>query len=303
MLLPTDNQTEGVVITDAPASTPTPYPPDIASGPGFMPFTPIFRERSLWLAMLISLAILLLMYQFFTYTYVGTRDWWYFNTIGTGWHSQSIPRTGDYWTSSAGTIYFRNLGYPFADRNLIVFVAAYDNPAPAFTHTIAISVGSQTVLTLEARDLADKEVTVSAALLRAAGPDQMVTIRDVTQYPAGTQGEHGVAFSGASLNPVNIGILSPALPPLDFILLFPLQTLLGYSIARRRNSARKSISPALTAIYVGLGATVGLRTLLFLLYAIVLVITAAYAMYRWRRELANWVLHLRHPDDERFRLA
>jgi hypothetical protein len=302
MILPTDNQTEGVVITDAPPSVPKP-PPPIASGPGLMPFTPMFRERALWLAMLGSLAILLVSYQFSIWTYINTSTWWYFNSIGDGWHSGNRLTDGSLWTSSTGAVYIRNFGYPLSDYQLQVFASGYDGNNQPYTHTATISMGSQELLTFDVKELTSKRVLLSAGSLRSVGPDPAIIIRDITKYPPGTGGEHGVALWSLYLQNPDLNYWNPALPPLDLILLIPLLSLLIYAIARRRSSAKASAVRALNICAPLLLLSITLRTVLFLFYSGITLIAGLIALYRWRRELANWLLHLRHPDDERFRMA
>jgi len=335
MILPTDNQTEGVVITDAPpailpVSASAPNPP-AAAGPRLIPFRKVLRERWLWLTCGIALLILVLAYQSFP-DYLAIFDTSISNEyIPTYSRAADLMRLGDGWglprpispqatghpnsdgsygipisplyTTGSGDLQLYNFGYPLGTGTYNLEVEVSANVPMSFT----VSVGSQIIGTYAAQNDGYRPIVkIPASAFLAASPNPTITFSITHSAPATPEsGTPNLDIPLLYLHAPSLFVL--VVPPL-FLLLWVLPfTMLCYFIVR------KTRSPAQRAISLAILNLVPLCCLLLfilnldrrrdigsnLLWPLLLALLAAIIV--WRRELANWLLHLRYPDDERFR--
>lgn len=227
--------------------------------------------------------------------------------MGDGWQTdRKTPDTP--WTNTAGRIYLRNFGYPYAsDYNLSVMASVYDEYSEASSHSFAVAINGHPLgshvfsndPTIKKANLEDFSTTISATLL-LSGSDPDLVITDTTPYPATMRGAHGIAVRNVMVFRSVGGFV---LPPLYLTVLIALMSLFGYVGSRRQSSYGMSIRLGLIFSVLALSLALTARPLLLPLFGLLALLALLFALFSWRRELANWLLHLRHPEDERFRMA
>ncbi|PZS02452.1 MAG: hypothetical protein DLM69_04030 [Candidatus Chloroheliales bacterium] len=326
-----------MVITAAPPAT-FPVPASAptmpaAAGPRLIPFRKVFRERWLWLTCTVALLILVLAYQSFprylaifdtsisneyipTYSY--TADLMH---LGDGWGpprpispqekghpnsdgSFSVPISPLY-TTGSGDLQLYNFGYPLGTGTYNLEVEVSANVPMSFT----VSIGSQVVGMYAAQNEGYRPfVTIPAAAFLAAGPDPTITFAITHSAPATPEsGTPNLDIPLLYLHAPSSFVL--VIPPLLLLLWVLPFTMLCYFVVRKtRSPAHRAISLAILSLVplcclllftlnLDRRRDIGSNLLWPLLLALLVVILS------WRRELANWLLHLRYPDDERFRTA
>ncbi len=331
MPLPTDNETEGVIITAAPPpnadfrtavvqgelgrlamGSPAAASP-VASASRFMPFRKTLRGRWSWYTCAATLLIFVLAYQLFPNYFVSFDDGVipsYTNAqmrLGAGW--QTPPqRTPDQSyilglrTTATGSIYLPNFGYAIGTGAYDLQVEAGATRPISFT----VSVGNQLIGTYAVQNQGIKpSISIPASAFLAAGPHPSI-IFAITRYaPASAASAAPTLILGYfNLNAPSAFVI--VIPPALILLNIALIALLYYLVMRKRYPLPQAGSRAMTApvlafvvtLYVWVKPAVRLDIPVQMHWVTILV--ALITLIAWRRELANWLLHLRYPADERF---
>jgi hypothetical protein len=293
----------------APSSSP-------ATNPRFVPFLRTLRER--WLRRTIALALLIftLAYQAlpnylvsfddgYILPYAGAAKSMY---LGDGWGSPKQVPPLAIWglqTTNAGSIHLPNFGYPIGNGEYVL--SLQENATSPFSYTI--SVGDQLIGTYPAQSSGYTfDVPIAASAFFAAGPDPTLYFRVLPNSATPIQG------NAPTLIIFLLDMKAPSpfvltIPPLLILLCAMLIILYCYLYIRKTNQAWQTAPKVILAslllfvtiltIWMNLTQRIGiLSNLLWIVLLFGLLLTI-----EWRRELANWLLHLRHPDDERFRLS
>ncbi len=327
MPLPTDNETEGVIITAAPMVgvgglvSPTlnsplvvAAPPATTIAPYFLPFRKVLRERWLWLTCGLALLIFVFAYQFFpnyhynvilddgggpSYSKPALR-------LDYGWQplAQYVqsPYTLGLRTTKVGSIYLPNFGYSIGTGTYALQVDALATRPISFT----VSVGDQLIGTYAAQNQVYKAIiSIPASAFLAAGPHPSI-IFAITRFAPASAGsmEPRLILDDFDLRAPSAIVID--IPPVLVLLCVLLTALLCGLEVRRSYSPSQSafrvtginLAIFISLLFIWLHPLQRLDLLSSLLWAI-LFLGAAFVI-TWRRELANWILHLRHPGDDRF---
>ncbi len=325
MPLPTDNETEGVIITASPTLSvgglvsPIPRSPLVmaalpatAIAPHFMPFGRTLRERWLWLTCVLALFIFVAAYQFFPDYSVSLNDGVmpsYSSAplrLGDGWHPAATPVQPPYIiglrTSAIGYIYLPNFGYAIGTGAY----ALESNVVATRPLSFTVSIGTQLIGTYAAQEQEYKPtISIPAAAFLAAGPHPSIAFA-VTRFAPATPGniEPTLILDSFYLRSPSAFVIS--VPPLLIMLNVALAASLCFLALSKRYPPPQLGSKALyrTAIILLANLYIWLKPAERLdISSRMLEVTIGVALITlviWRRELANWILHLRHPDDERF---